>query len=849
MNKYLLILGIIIILLNENVTFSRKTLYLVLFVLSMKYLKANNCDLIEKTFFVDIKSNKKNYHLLGNTIETILLERGWKQLTNDDAKNVDKIGLVFSNSNVKNTLKSQINYRVFTQNHDIFTNKIYFSEYFKDTEFFSKYSVLNRLNVINNINILYDLVQNRKYDNNAYVILKDPYGSFGKEVFIFDHYNTSDSYKKTIISYLESFKSKYIIIDEFLDSITFKVPELSFNYKKINSETQYGRRSIIRFFICVIVKDGKINIYKINSSIIYLTVLPSMGDIKDDINNFGTYITNFYLGKKNFFKDKLTKEQQINVDLFKKIMNTDNDNLYENELYTKLFALSNKEFKKQHPTKFKHFNNCVDDFIVKFGEKYKDELICKNYKCFNNNFDSCFNIFAIDTIYTKSNKLKILEINTNPSTLILSSFKKMRNIYNTKIIFNSIFDILENKSYDKNVIDLKCSFQTNYTDKTFYLSDNQIQTYPEIVNSLKKRNYMRSILRSSNNKPIDLYLGYIIRNSDLVEDDKELYLEYLGSFLENYNITNKISEAIFELGDKSMLYNHLRKSSVIPDFVNFKIYKDENNNNYIKTRKLLEIQNFINSNISTCSRFILKPSLGSQGHGIEVIKYYEQFLEWYKKESIYTEWSISEFLKPKTIISRKLKDNEPRKVHLRSYFIISKDISGNIRIYELMNRIIYFAVDKYIDGCVGVNKNNKYSFITNLALASEERNINYDTSNYTDDLLNYQDQIFNFKKLSNKITEYALKCIDLITDNDQLTCFNENNPKFKGCYQILALDYLPVGTNDLKLLEVNRGPGFKALKVNFNLEAIFDEIFAVTIDKFNGYPCDETKLKLLRVIR
>ena len=43
---------------------------------------------------------------------------------------------------------------------------------------------------------------------------------------------------------------------------------------------------------------------------------------------------------------------------------------------------------------------------------------------------------------------------------------------------------------------------------------------------------MRSIHRISRNLPIDLYLGYVIRNTDLIEDDKELYLEYLSQFLD-----------------------------------------------------------------------------------------------------------------------------------------------------------------------------------------------------------------------------------------------------------------------------------------------------------------------------
>ena len=65
------------------------------------------------------------------------------------------------------------------------------------------------------------MIKARNYKENSYVIMKDPHGSFGKEVFIFNHHNSSDKYKKTIISYLNTFKSKYIIIDEFLDSITF----------------------------------------------------------------------------------------------------------------------------------------------------------------------------------------------------------------------------------------------------------------------------------------------------------------------------------------------------------------------------------------------------------------------------------------------------------------------------------------------------------------------------------------------------------------------------------------------------------------------------------------------------
>jgi hypothetical protein len=850
MNKILIILGIILILINTTIDLTKKILYLILFILSVNYshhLKSS--PEISKTYYINVQSSNKYVSYMADTLDFILKNRNWVKLNKTDALNKKEIGFTFSNIDKKNVLKSQINFRILTQNSEIFSDKIVFKENFKNTDYFLDYHVLNRANIVSNINLLYNFVNNNKKPG-MYYILKDPYGSLGKQVLLFDHKNTSRNYKKKIQIYLSVFKSQYIILDEYIDPITFKVPELSFNHKTINVESEFGRRSLIRFYIVVIVKNNKVEIYKINNLFIYLAVLPSSGSIVKDINKLGTYITNYYLGSKikNIKNNILSDDEMMNINLYRDIL-YNKDNNYNNEIFTKLFCISNSEFKKQYPNKFDLVNNKIDSFISKFSEIYHDEFACKNDKCLNDNFNSCFNIYAVDSILTKNDDFKILEINNNPGNIMMNFHNSIKKIYNTVNIFNDIFNLIENKNFKSDNLTLLSNKDRHNFDKVYYMSTNQVVTYPEIINNLKKRNYLRSLWSSldNSNKHIDLYLGYILKNTDLIEDNKELYISYVTGFLKNYTIANKIEGAIFELGDKSVLYNHLKNTDMIPEFVSFKIYKDDKSNNNIKTKELLQIETFINTNLSRCSRYILKPSLGSQGDGIEVIKYYEQIEEWYKRQNKYSDWTISEFLNPKLLKSIKLKENELRKVHIRSYFIIVNH-NDNTTIYELKSRIVYFAVDKYIPRCVTVNKDNKYSFITNLALASEERNIDYDTRNYTDDLLNYQDQIFNFKKMSNTITEYGMKCIDILDENN-IKCLNKDNDKFKGCYQILAIDYLPVNKNDLKILEVNRGPGFKALKVNFDLEIIFDEIFKVSLDKFDGKDFNDSELQFLNRIR
>ena len=475
MNKYIITLGIIIIFLNQNKTIKEKLLLSIILLLSLNYTKKNKSTLNNKTFYIDnISSNN-----LSETLEYILLKRNWQKVD----KYNNKIGFVYSNND--SILNSEMCYKIFTQNSDILKNKIYFDNYFKNTEFNLNYIIHSKETLIKNIDIIYNIPK-------KYIILKDPFSYDKKQIFIFNKKNTSKSYKKTIIQYLYNFKSRYVLIDSFYDSITFKVPELNYNNQKINHETPFGRRSIIRFFIFVLIKENYIEIYKINSLFVYLAVLPSLGDIKKDINNFGSYITNNYIYEKDIIlKENLSKTQLKNINLYKKCMKSVDDSYY-NEIYNKLFALNNDEFKKQKPKDFKMVNEKIDDFIKLFGEKFKDELSCKNMKCLNSNYKGCFNIYAVDTIFTKDKKLKVLEISPNPKTILLKSYKKNRNIYNTINVFNEIFNLLEYNNRNFSNMKLVSKLYRKDYDKTYYISENQVKLYPEIINSLKKRNYLKN---------------------------------------------------------------------------------------------------------------------------------------------------------------------------------------------------------------------------------------------------------------------------------------------------------------------------------------------------------------------
>ena len=143
------------------------------------------------------------------------------------------------------------------------------------------------------------------------------------------------------------------LLDEFVESIKFKVEEISQNQKKINSESEYGRRSMIRFFIITILKDDKLYVLKYNKYTFHLNVLPTFGSISKDLENPGSFISNYFNSKNldNEYYKNLSDNKKQNVDTYRNISYDNNEGKYPNEFLSNLFCLGNEDVEKAYPIK------------------------------------------------------------------------------------------------------------------------------------------------------------------------------------------------------------------------------------------------------------------------------------------------------------------------------------------------------------------------------------------------------------------------------------------------------------------------------------------------------------------
>ena len=99
----------------------------------------------------------------------------------------------------------------------------------------------------------------------------------------------------------------------------------------------------------------------------YLCISP----IDDDFKNLSSYFINYI-------------DDNSNKDLINVYKNITQNNKYPSELFSELYCISNKYFKKQKFDQFNIMNKKIDSFISDFAEVFYNKFICSNDIFFNN---------------------------------------------------------------------------------------------------------------------------------------------------------------------------------------------------------------------------------------------------------------------------------------------------------------------------------------------------------------------------------------------------------------------------------------------------------------------------------
>ena len=866
-----------------------------------------------KTFYLNIVKNNNVFIMnLIKILRSVLLSMCWTELSDSEVEGAKTIGFSFSNQKTI-IIKSIYNYRIYEFNYKVLTNKSKFYDLI-DKKYVPDYYNLN-----NDPTAIFAKITELNAITGKQYLLKDPMGSMGINIVDIKTIKKIEDLNKILANFKDIQKSG-VNISELVNSIVIKKDKIVIDNVEIRKADTVGRRSVIRFLFMLNLTRSNIHLYRYDNFYSYLT-LEEKNDILDPIN----YITNIVYRSKNdidtqynasnIYKDKKSQDYA----LIQKIISgqIDISNI------GKHYVASKDEIKSSIGNeKFLKLDSSINEFCSSLLDKLKKIISCKNDFIFNDDFEGCFNVFAIDCIYTQSDELKILEINTSPGTLDLTNNEEFKHFKfsGTRLVIDAIHSAIKLQTEcipnDFKLVKSEARYVPSFYA---FVGKQRFKNYPEITDNLIKRGYNINIWKPPYNKKSsrinygDLAMpkkagsseegdeamseefemeggatGKTILKEDFEEDidnTKEV-ISTLDSH-KYYDTTNKIIEIATILGDKRSYYDtiatkiknkEIPESDIIAPYIGFKLKADPaKNNEYVlldeegTNTKLDQIKTWIDQQTKgrTNIRFIIKPDKGSQSSGIKIIEgNLTKFNEWVTTnydEKKYINWTMSLFIEGDTTSGNKLttfhlaneakgatknvaisglKLNDQRKYHIRGYFLISKTTSDtDITIYFIDRPIIYLAGMAYTT--TPSQDESKFVNLTNLARTTEYlakkniENVNIDlfTEGYTKDAFvgtgpTKIDQA-KYDKIMQQVLEKGMISIMAIKDN--LSCINKSSPDYKGCYHLIAIDYhVEKNTNNVYILEVNQGPGMKALRINYNLGEIYDNILGLTIDKING---------------
>jgi hypothetical protein len=861
-----------------------------------------------KTFYLNIVQNKNVFiNNLINILRSVLLSMCWAELSDSEANESKTIGFSFSNQK-SIVIKSIYNYRIYEFNYKVLTNKSdfydlidkkYAPEYYNFTN--DSVKIFAKINELNSI-------PTKKY------LLKDPLGSMGSNIVDIKSIDTIDKLN-AILAKFKDIKKSGVNISELVDSIIIKKQKVIINDQELRKEDTVGRRSVIRFLFMLNLTKSQIYLHRYEQFYSYLS-LEEKNDILDPIN----FITNIvykskdeidgYYNASTLYKDKKSQDYAFIQKIASGSIDKSNIGKY--------YVAGKDEIKKSiGDEQFNNLETNIDEFCASLLDKLKKIISCKNDFIFNDDFEGCFNVFAIDCIYTSTNELKILEINTSPGTLDLANNEEFRHFKfsGTRLVVDAINSVIKLQSECK-PNGFKLIKQINRYTPSFYafVGKSRYKNYPEITKNLVNRNYNINIWRPPYNKKksrvnygdlampklsgseegedvaeeFEMEGGFLIAPSETdIEEDIDNTKEIISVYENHkfYDISNKILDIATVLGDKRKYYDIIKSkidkkeildSDIIAPYIGFKLKTDPTKDNAyvlldeeVPNTKLTDINAWISERVKAnpkC-RFIIKPDKGSQSSGIKIIEN-TQFNSWVSTnydEKKYITWTMSLFIEGDLISGNKLSkfhtDNEskaaakdtkisalelnaPRKYHIRGYFLVTKLANEpDIRIYFINRPIIYIAGMKYTT--TPTPDESKFVNLTNLARTTEYlglkkiENVNIDlfTEAYTK--TNFVETgpskitAEKYDKIIAQVIEKGLASINSIKND--LNCINKSSDNYKGCYHLIAIDYhVEKDTNNVYILEVNQGPGMKGLRINYNLNEIYDNILGLTIDRVNN---------------
>lgn len=244
---------------------------------------------------------------------------------------------------------------------------------------------------------------------------------------------------------------------------------------------------------------------------------------------------------------------------------------------------------------------------------------------------------------------------------------------------------------------------------------------------------------------------------------------------DNYNMTNK-----------NLLYKELEKIPSARKYLVFNYSVDSSNIDYKKIEKLFQKYKVM----------IFKPIGGFAGSGIEVFDDFDNFFKYCqsnKSFSKYRNWVLQEYIIDPMLIDGK-------KFHIRGYYLVHQN-----KKYLMDESEIFLAKEKFSKG----NYKNKNMHDTHAP--EEEKDIKY-----------YPKDLKNSKKIQKQLEDLFGSVGNV---DEYFKCFTES----KDCYQLFGFDIMIAEDYQVKILEVNYGPGVPDLYTPFG-KKLFENQIKLMVD-------------------